>query len=285
MQAEGILLNNSVVMPLLGFGTWKIAEGAPIIEATNFALEAGYRLFDTAKLYENEKGLGNALLSSGFDRDEYFVTSKVWNSDQGYEATLKAFDVSLKNTGLDYLDAYLIHWPMPRTQKFIETWKALEKLYEEGLVRVIGVANFHIHHLDLLLQAANIVPMLNQVECHLGLQQQALLSYCQKHQIVMQAWRPLAKAADVLVNHPIVTDIARKHRKTPAQLMLAYLVERGIGVIPKSTHPERIKENADIFDFQITSTQMAELATLEGSIPRLGVDPEDFHDTVYVARN
>ena len=116
MQAEGILLNNSVVMPLLGFGTWKIAEGAPIIEATNFALEAGYRLFDTAKLYENEKGLGNALLSSGFDRDEYFVTSKVWNSDQGYEATLKAFDVSLKNTGLDYLDAYLIHWPMPRTK-------------------------------------------------------------------------------------------------------------------------------------------------------------------------
>lgn len=285
MQPEGILLNNSVVMPLLGFGTWKIAEGPPIIEATHFAVEAGYRLFDTAKLYENEKGLGCALRSSGLDRDEYFVTSKVWNSDQGYEATLKAFDVSLKNTGLDYLDAYLIHWPMPKSQKFVETWKALEKLYEEDLVRVIGVANFHIHHLEALLQEANIVPMLNQVECHLGLQQQPLLSYCQQNQIVMQAWRPLAKAAEVLVNHPIVQTIARKHHKTPTQLMLAYLIERGIGVIPKSTHPDRIKENADIFDFQITPPQMAELATLEGIIPRLGVDPEDFHDTVYVARN
>ncbi|MBS3742386.1 MAG: aldo/keto reductase, partial [Candidatus Cloacimonetes bacterium] len=223
------------------------------------ALETGYRLIDTASVYGNEEGVGKAVRESDLPREEVFVTSKVWNTDQGYERTLKAFDKSMNRLGLDYLDLYLIHWPVSDLYK--DTWKALEKLYNEGRIRAIGVSNFLIHHLKDLMEDAEITPMVNQVEFHPHLVQQELHDFCQKNQIQSEAWAPLMRGK---VNEiPLLKGLAEKYEKTPAQIVLRWDLQKGVATIPKSSNPERIRSNADIFDFELSEGDVKRIDDLE----------------------
>lgn len=280
MQSDHILLHNGIRWPLLGFGTWKIPEGDETVKAVLEALTLDYMLIDTATLYGNEYSVGRALKESQRYREDYKVTTKLWNSDQGYNETLRAFDLSQKALDLEYIDAYLIHWPMPKKNLFIETWRAFERLYHEGRVKVIGVSNFEISHLHKLIENSEIPPMINQVECHLGLQQSQLLAFCQEHEIVLQGWRPLANG--YFNQHESVITIAKHHQKTPQQVMLRYLIQRGVGVIPKTVHSERLLENISIFNFVLTENEMGMLAKLDGSSARFGFDPNEYHDLEYV---
>jgi diketogulonate reductase-like aldo/keto reductase len=265
-----IKLNNGVLMPQLGLGVFKTQEGEEVRNAVRWAIEAGYRHIDTASLYENEQGVGEAIRESGVPREEIFVTTKVWNTEQGYDQTLKAFDASLKRLGSDYVDLYLVHWP--GRDKYIETYKALEKLLADGYVRAIGVSNFKEHHLEKLMAETNVVPVVNQVECHPRLQQTALLEYCTSKGIVLEAWAPLMKGD---LDRPVLVRIAEKYGKTPAQVVLRWNVQRGVIVIPKSVRKERIESNADIFDFELTAEEMAEIAAMDENF-RYGKDPDEF---------
>jgi len=260
-------LSNGVKMPYLGFGTFRIPPGDVTKNAVLEALKVGYRHIDTAKIYGNEQSVGEAIRESGINREEIFVTTKVWNTDQGYDSTLRAFDESLSKLGMDYVDLYLIHWPK---DKNIETWKALEKLYKDGRVRAIGVSNFKIHHLEHLLQHAEIVPMVNQVECHPQFPQDDVLEYCKAHHIQLEAWGPLMQGQ--VFNKQVLIDLANKYNRTVAQIALRWQLQRGVVVIPKSTNPERIRENSQIFDFEISGEDMKVIATLKGE--RIGHDPD-----------
>ncbi len=264
-------LNNGVKMPWLGLGVYKSAPGQEVETAVRIAIENGYRSVDTAKFYDNEEGVGKAIRDSGVKREDIFVTTKVWNTDQGYERTLQAFEASRKRLGMDYVDLYLIHWPGTRLYK--ETWKALEKLYKDGYVRAIGVCNFKIHHLENLLQDCEFVPMVNQVEFHPRLTQADLLAYCKQHNIQMEAWAPLMRGR--LMNDPTVNRIAKAHGKTPAQVLLRWDLDHGVVTIPKSVREERIKENSDIFDFSLTAEEIAALDALNAD-ERTGPDPDTF---------
>ncbi|MBO8163492.1 MAG: aldo/keto reductase [Brevibacillus sp.] len=264
------VLHNGVKMPWLGLGVWKAKEGDEVKKAVRWALETGYRSIDTAAIYGNESGVGEAIRESGIPRDQLFITTKVWNADQGYETTLKAFEESRKRLGLEYLDLYLVHWPVKG--KYKETWKALEKLYKDGYVRAIGVSNFQIHHLQDLMADSEQVPVVNQVEYHPLLTQQPLLSFCREHRIQLEAWSPLMQGN---LDQPLLDRLADKYGKTPAQIVLRWDLQNEVVTIPKSVTEQRIRENADIFDFTLSDEDMAQISALNQN-KRFGPDPDNF---------
>lgn len=269
-MTDGATLANGVVKPWLGLGVYKAEDGAEVEQAIHMALEAGYRSIDTAAIYENEAGVGKAIRDSKIPRDEIFVTTKVWNTEQGYESTLQAFDASLQKLGLDYIDLYLVHWPVPG--KYKETWRALETLYKKGLVRSIGVSNFHIHHLEDLLSVCEVKPMLNQIEMHPYLIQKELRQYCEQNGIYVEAWRPLMRGN---LEVPLLQEMAERYQKTPAQIVLRWDLQHNVLVIPKSVKKERIIENAGLFEFELTDADMALLDGLNRD-QRFGPDPDHF---------
>jgi diketogulonate reductase-like aldo/keto reductase len=261
-------------MPQLGFGVFQVPD-AETTAAVSAALHAGYRSIDTAALYGNEAGVGKALAASGLDRDELFITTKVWNSEQGYDKTLRAFDASMKKLGLEQLDLYLIHWPTPARDLYVETWKAFEKLYADGRVRAVGVSNFQPAHLERILDTGGTVPAVNQVELHPYLQQVGVRAFDAKHEIATEAWSPLAKGGNLL-SEPAIVALAEKHGRTPAQVVLRWHLQLGNVVIPKSVTPSRIRENIDVFGFTLTNDEVASLSTLDKG-ERTGPDPDTFN--------
>ncbi|WP_307805692.1 aldo/keto reductase [Streptomyces chrestomyceticus] len=266
-----ITLNNGVAMPQLGYGVWQVPDDEAATAVGN-ALEAGYRSIDTAAIYGNEEGTGKALAASGIARDELFVTTKLWNDEQGYDSTLRAFDTSLGKLGLEYVDLYLIHWPMPAKDTYVDTYRAFEKIYEEGRAKAIGVSNFQPAHLERLLGETSVVPAVNQVELHPQLQQSELRAFHARHGIATEAWSPLGQGKDLLKN-TTVTGLAEKYGRTPAQIVLRWHLQLGNVVIPKSVTPSRIKENIDVFGFELDDADMSALAALDSGT-RLGPDPD-----------
>jgi methylglyoxal/glyoxal reductase len=264
-------LANGVKMPWLGLGVYKAEDGTEVEKAIHSALEAGYRSIDTASFYFNEEGVGKAIKESNVPREEIFVTTKVWNDDQGYDETLAAFDKSMSKLGLDVLDLYLIHWPV--ADKFKETWRALETLYKAGKVRAIGVSNFQVSHLEELMKTAEINPMVNQIEFHPYLTQDKVRAYCRENKIQVEAWRPLTKG-DIFTNLT-VKQIAEVHGKTPAQILLRWNIEHQVVTIPKSVTPQRIVENSLIFDFELSVDEIRQLDQLNQD-KRYGPDPDTF---------
>ena len=269
-----ITLNNGVLMPQLGLGTWQARDGDEVEQAVTTALSAGYRLIDTAAMYANEAGVGSAIKNSGIAREDIFLTTKLWNGDQGYDEALRAFDASLKRLGLDYIDLYLIHWPMPTIGKFVDTWKALEKLYADKRVRAIGVSNFMPAHLTELLWSASITPTVNQIELHPRLSQEASRAFCKQHGIQVESYSPLMRGQEILADATIQS-IAVAHGKTPAQVTLRWHIQHGLIVIPKSVTPARIQENAAIFDFALTPEEMQRIDNMNTN-SRIGGDPNTF---------
>ncbi|AWW36811.1 MULTISPECIES: aldo/keto reductase [Streptomyces] len=268
-----IILNNGVEMPQLGFGVWQVPDDEAE-HAVATALEAGYRSIDTAAIYGNEEGTGKAVRASGLPREEVFVTTKLWNGDQGYDATLRAFDVSLGKLGLDYVDLYLIHWPMPSKGKFVDTYKAFESLLADGRVRAIGVSNFLPEHLERLIDETSVIPAVNQIELHPHLQQHAVREFHAEQGIATEAWSPLGSGRGLL-EVPAIVAIAQKHNRTPAQVVLRWHLQLGNVVIPKSVTPSRIKENIDVFDFTLDTEDLAAISALNED-RRLGPDPAAF---------
>jgi 2,5-diketo-D-gluconate reductase A len=264
-------LNDGLKIPTVGFGTWKISdtEAPAVVEE---ALAAGYRSIDTAAIYANETGIGAAIKNSDLDRSEIFLTTKVWNSEQGYDSTLRAMDTSLRKLKTDYVDLYLIHWPMPAQDKYVATWKALNRLRTEGIARSIGVCNFNINHLERLIGETGAVPVLNQIELHPCFQQKELRDFHAKHNIATEAWSPLARGK--LFEEKIIVDLAKKHNKTPSQIILRWHFENGIIAIPKSSHTKRILENIDIFDFNLETSDLALISTIDDVNGRTSFDPE-----------
>lgn len=255
VEVPTVTLNNAVKMPQLGLGVWQAREGREVEQAVTLALDAGYRLIDTAKIYGNEAGVGRALRASRVPRAEIFVTTKVWNSDQGHDQALRAFDASLERLRLDYVDLYLIHWPVPEAGKYVETWKALEQLYEQKLARAIGVSNFAPEQLEAVLASANVVPAVNQIELHPRQTQAATREYCSRHQIQVESYSPIMRGGELLQDTTI-RRIAQAYQKTPAQVVLRWHIQHGLVAIPKSVHEERIRENINIFDFELTIDEM-----------------------------
>ena len=270
-NVPSVTLNNGVEMPQLGFGVF-LVPADEVVAPVRSALDAGYRLIDTATLYGNEEGVGRAIAESGIPRDEIFITTKVWNSDQGYDRTLEAFDHSMKLLGLDVLDLYLIHWPTPERDLYADTWRALEQIYADGRVRAIGVSNFHVPHLERVLAEGGVVPAVNQVELHPGLPQDELRAFNAQHGIATEAWSPIGRGKGLL-DRAEVRAIASTHDKTPAQVVLRWHIQLGVIAIPKSVRPERIRENLDIFDFELASDEIAALSALDGP-GRVGPDPD-----------
>ncbi|GKS14642.1 aldo/keto reductase [Paenibacillus chitinolyticus] len=268
-------LHNGVKMPWLGLGVFKVEEGPELVEAVKTAIKNGYRSIDTAAVYGNEEGVGQGiregLAETGLSREDLFVTSKVWNADQGYESTLQALEVSLRKLGLDYLDLYLIHWPVQG--KYKDTWRALEAIYESGKARSIGVSNFHVHHLQDLLQDAKIKPMVDQVEFHPCLTQEELRAYCREQGIQFEAWSPLMQGE--LLDNEVLKAIAGRHGKSVAQIILRWDLQNGVVTIPKSTKEHRIIENASVFDFELTADEMSRISALNEN-KRVGPDPDNF---------
>ncbi len=260
-----------VAMPRLGLGTFRSSAGAEVEHEVRWALELGYRGIDTASMYGNEESVGRAVAHSGVPREELFVATKLWNDEQGYDTTLAACERSLARLGLDYVDLYLIHWPMPDTTA--ETWRALEHLREDGVVRAIGVCNFLVPHLEGLLAIANVPPAVDQVEHHPRLQQPELRDFLREHGVTMQAWAPIMRGAVAQI--PEIVDMAQAHGKTPAQVTLRWILQHGVTTIPKSVHRERIAENADVYDFELTDAEMAAVDALDRG-ERLGRNPDSF---------
>lgn len=268
-----IILNNGVEMPQLGYGVWQVPDDEAE-RAVATALEAGYRSIDTAAIYGNEEGTGKAVAASGIARKDLFVTTKLWNSDQGYDATLRAFDTSLEKLGLEYIDLYLIHWPLPSRGKYIDTFKAFEKIYADGRAKAIGVSNFYPEHLEKLIDATSVIPAVNQIELHPQLQQHAAREYHAEQGIATEAWSPLGQGRGLL-EVPAIIAIAQKHGRTPAQIVLRWHIQLGNVVIPKSVTPSRIKENIEVFDFSLDTEDIAALTALNED-RRLGPDPATF---------
>lgn len=264
-------LHNGVAMPYFGLGVYQSEDGQEVINAVKWALDAGYRHIDTASVYKNEEGVGQAIKESSIERDEIFVVSKVWNSDQGYDSTLKAFEASLKRLDLEYLDLYLVHWPV--ANKYKETWKALEHLYDQKRVRAIGVSNFMQHHLEDLLAGANTVPMVNQMEFHPYLVQQPLIDFCNKNNIQYEAWSPMMQGK--IFSMEEFKKIAKKYGKSIAQIVLRWDLQKGVITIPKSSNKERIIANADIFDFELSEEDVRQLEAMHKG-QRFGPDPNNF---------
>ncbi|GAA5612351.1 putative oxidoreductase MSMEG_2408/MSMEI_2347 [Streptomyces platensis] len=272
-KVPSIKLNNGVAMPQLGYGVWQV-EDEQAATAVGQALDAGYRSIDTAMIYGNEEGTGRALAASGVARDELFVTTKLWNADQGHDATLRAFDTSLAKLGLEYVDLYLIHWPLPARDTYIETYRALEEIYADGRAKAIGVSNFLPEHLERLMGETSIVPAVNQIELHPQFPQAASRAFHARHNIVTEAWSPIGQGRGLLED-PTLVKLAAKHGKSPAQVVLRWHVQLGNVAIPKSVTPSRIAENIDIFDFELDDADLTALAGLDTGT-RLGPDPAAF---------
>ncbi|ROQ59942.1 diketogulonate reductase-like aldo/keto reductase [Streptomyces sp. 840.1] len=273
-HVPALTLNNGVEMPQLGFGVWQVPDDEAA-KAVATAIESGYRSIDTAAVYRNEGGTGRAIAASGVARDELFVTTKLWNSEQGYDSTLRAFDASLDKLGLDYVDLYLIHWPVPAKDAYVDTYRAFEKIYADGRARAIGVSNFLPEHLERLLGETSVVPALNQIELHPQLQQAESRALHAKHGIVTEAWSPLGSGKGLL-EVPTVVAVARKHGRTPAQAVLRWHLQTGHVVIPKSVTPSRIAENIDVFGFELDEDDLAAFAALDEG-KRLGSHPAEFN--------
>jgi len=272
MSVPNLILNNGIEIPQLGFGVFKVPAGGTK-EVVLKALETGYRHIDTARLYGNEAEVGEAVRESGLDRDAVFVTTKVWNDDQGYDATMRAFDASMDRLGFDVLDLYLIHWPVPHQDLYVDTWRAMEKLYLDGRIRAIGVSNFNPDHLRRLVEETDVVPVLNQVELHPYLQQEAVRKTDESLDVRTEAWGPIARGGELL-SDPVIVRLADKHGKTPAQVVLRWHIELGNVVIPKSVTPSRIEENFDVFGFALDEEDMSAIAELERG-QRTGPDPDE----------
>ncbi|MCP3027191.1 aldo/keto reductase [Halobacillus sp. A5] len=268
-------LSNGVKMPGLGLGVFKVEEGPVLVEAVKSALRHGYRSIDTAAIYDNEAGVGKGIAEgldeTGIDRSDLFVTSKVWNDDLGYDSTIRALETSLEKLGLEYLDLYLIHWPVEG--KYKDAWRALETLYKQGKVKAIGVSNFHNSHLEELLKNAEIKPMVNQVELHPRLTQKELQAYCQSHNIQLEAWSPLMQG-EILQNETLL-ELAVKYDKTAAQIIVRWNLQNEVVVIPKSTKEHRIISNADVYDFTLSDADMRRIDELNQN-HRVGPDPDNF---------
>ena len=267
-------MNDGRTIPQIGFGVWQVPDDVAV-EATGVALEAGYRHVDTAAVYENERGVGEALRRSGLRRDDVFVTTKVWNTDQGYDATMRAFEKSTGLLGLDEVDLYLVHWATPARDLYSDTWRALIALHEEGRARSIGVSNFHITHLERIIGEYGIVPVLNQIELQPWLPQKELRAYDAEHGILTEAWSPLASGE--LINDPTLAAIGAKHGKSTAQVMIRWHLQLGNVVLPKSVTPTRIRENIDVFDFSLDADDMARIDTLDCG-RRTGPNPDEFNE-------
>ncbi|MFI8763777.1 aldo/keto reductase [Streptomyces sp. NPDC053792] len=265
-----VTLGNGTAIPQLGFGVFQVPDDETAAAVTH-ALEAGYRSVDTAAIYGNEAGVGRALAASGLAREELYVTTKLWNADQGYDSTLRAFDDSLAKLGLDHVDLYLIHWPAPARDLYVDTWRAIEKLVTDGRVRTAGVSNFQPAHLERLLDSSDLVPAVNQIELHPALQQRELRELHAVHGIVTEAWSPLAQGA--VLADPVLTALARRHGKSAAQVVLRWHLQLGNVVIPKSVTPARIRENIDVFDFTLSAEDMRAIAGLDRGL-RTGPDPD-----------
>lgn len=265
-------LANGIEMPIFGLGVYKMTDPQETIEAITKALQVGYRAIDTASLYDNEEQVGEAIRHSGVPRESIFVTTKVWNSDQGFDNTLRAFEVSLKKLNMDYVDLYLTHWPVEG--KYAETYRAIERLYDEKLIRVPGVSNHHERHIEEVLKAAQTPPMVNQIEAHPYLSQEPLRAFCKERNIAVTAWSPLGRGG--VLQDEVILEISGKYGKSPAQVVLRWHVQNDILVIPKSVTPSRIEENANIFDFELTADDMNALNGLNRN-HRFGKSPENFH--------
>ncbi|WP_026411105.1 aldo/keto reductase [Actinomadura oligospora] len=270
ISVPNVTLNNGVTMPQLGFGVFQVPD-QETTAAVTAALEAGYRSIDTAAIYGNERGVGQALAASGIARDELFVTTKLWNEDQGHDRTLAAFDASLDRLGLDHVDLYLVHWPTPARDLYVETYRALEKILADGRARAIGVSNFQVPHLRRLTDHTGVTPAVNQVELHPGLQQAGLRAFHAEHGIATEAWSPLAQGA--VLGDEAVVRIAGAHGVSPAQVVLRWHLQVGNVVIPKSVTPARIRQNLDVFGFELGDADMAALAGLDRGL-RTGPDPD-----------
>lgn len=269
-QIPYVTLTNGVKMPMLGFGTFKLTDYQEAYDSVMSALQLGYRHIDTAALYQNEEAVGQAIRDSGIARDEIFLVTKMWNSEHGYEKALKAFDASLERLGAEYVDLYLIHWPKPQNK---ETWKAFENIYRLGRAKAIGVSNFHRHHLEDLLSSAEIKPMVNQVEFHPYLVQQELVDFCKQNGIQYEAWSPLMQGQ--ITDIPLLAQLAAKYGRSVAQIVLRWNIELGIVTIPKSSNPVRIKENLDIFGFELEKDDVLKITQLDKN-RRVGADPDNF---------
>ncbi|MDR0564926.1 MAG: aldo/keto reductase [Azoarcus sp.] len=264
-------LNDGKTLPQFGLGTWQTPE-ADAAACVSAALEAGYRLIDTAAIYGNEAGVGAGLRASGLPREQVFITTKLWNDHQGYDEALRAFDESLKRLKLDYVDLYLIHWPAPRKNRYVESWRALIRLKEEKRARSIGVSNFQIPHLERLIVETGVMPAVNQIELHPDFQQKALQTFHEVHGIRTQSWSPLGQGA--LLKNKAICQIAEKHGKTPAQVVIRWHLDNKLLVIPKSAHSERIKENIAVFDFTLDAEDLSRLAAMDSPENRVGPHPD-----------
>lgn len=266
-----IALNDGARIPQVGLGVWQTPndEAAPAVKA---ALSAGYRHVDTAAVYENEEGVGEGIRQSGIDRSEIYLTTKLWNTEQGYDQTLKAFDASLKRLGTDYVDLYLIHWPSAHRGLFVDTWKAFVKLKEEGRAKSIGVSNFYPEHIEKIVAETGVTPAINQIELHPDFQQREARAFHEKHGIATQSWSPLGQGK--LLGHPAIADIAAKLGRTPAQVIIRWHIDNGLVVIPKSVTPSRIAENFNVFDFKLSAEDLDTLNGLDDAGARIGPDPK-----------
>jgi diketogulonate reductase-like aldo/keto reductase len=266
-------LNNGVAMPQLGLGVWQAHDGEEVERAVGAALDAGYRLIDTAAIYGNEDGVGNAIRNSGVPREEIFVTSKLWNNMQAYDDAIMAFEATLARLQLEYLDLYLIHWPMPSQALYTEAWRALEKLHADGRIRAIGVSNFKPAHLETLLTGSTVTPAVNQIELHPKFQQAETRAYCNEHGIAVESYSPLMRGGEIL-EHPVIVQLAAMHKKSPAQIVLRWHMQQGLIAIPKSVTSNRIVENIDIFDFELSFEDMQLINGLDEG-RRIAPDPDN----------
>ena len=273
MNIPNLTLNNGVDIPQVGLGVWKAAEGGEVESAVQFALEIGYRLIDTAAIYGNEKGVGIAMKNSGVPREEIFLTTKLWNAHHEYDAALRAFDESLQKLDTDYVDLYLIHWPLPMEGKFTQAWKALEKIYSEGRARSIGVSNFKPAHLDTLLAQSEVVPAVNQIELHPMITQREIRDYCTARNIIIESYSPIMRGGEILENE-VISNLAQQYGKTPAQIVLRWHVQHGFVVIPKSVNQKRLQENIDLFDFELSNDDMQQIDGMDNGT-NLAPDPDE----------
>lgn len=275
--ASGFKLSNGVTMPCIGLGTWQVPDDDVLVKAIHSAVNLGYRHIDTAHIYGNERSVGVAVRTCGVPRSKLFVTSKLWNTDRGYKETLEAFERTMDALQIGYLDLFLIHWPAARGEAMTwqsinsGTWRAMEEIYRRGRVRAIGVSNFLVHHLVPLLARAEVVPMVNQIEFHPGYMQKATFDFCRSHGIQVEAWLPLGRGA--LIHHPVLVELAQQHGVTTAQIALRWCLQHGVAAVPKSLNPERQKQNAELFSFNLTPEEMERLDNLPQACFS-GLDPD-----------
>lgn len=272
-----ITLADGNTIPQLGLGVWRAENGGETERAVAAALEAGYRLIDTAMLYGNEEDVGKAIAKSGIPREELFITTKLWNSDQGAENVRPALETSLKKLGLDYVDLYLIHWPTPGRGLYVETWQEMQKLRDNGLIKSIGVSNFEPEHLEHLAVTSGELPVVNQIELHPDFSQQRLRDFCKEHNIQVESWSPIGGSRGNILNNTAITEIAQAHGKTAAQVVIRWHIQHGLVVIPKSVHEERIKQNIDVFNFELSAEEMAKIDELNED-NRQGPDPNTMNN-------